>query len=152
VQKPRAVESTVRVRYAETDAEGVVYYANHFIYMEVGRVNYFRAMGIEPAELDRSGWGIVISEATCHYHAPARFDDRLIIRTWVENVRRSSFAFVYEIVRAADRRVIAAGRTVQVIVDLDTMRPIRLPPEMREILSAAPAPSNCEPSSQDTLC
>jgi acyl-CoA thioester hydrolase len=145
VNTPRVVESEVRVRYAETDAEGVVYYANHFVYMEVGRVNYFRALGVDPGHLEHSGQGIVITEAACRYHAPARFDDRLIIRAWVENVRRSSFTFVYEIVHAEDRRLIAAGRTVQVFVDLHSMRPIRLPPEIRNALLGAAAPPGNQP-------
>ncbi len=139
MHKPRVVESEVRVRYAETDAEGVVYYANHFVYMEVGRMNYFRALGVDRTFWQNAGWGIVIVEASCRYHAPARFDDRLIIRTWPEDVRRSSFTFAYEILNAEDRRLVATGRTVQVLVDLRSMRPIRLPPEVHSILCTAAA-------------
>ena len=142
VSQARVVESEIRVRYAETDAEGVVYYANHFVYMEVGRVNYLRAFGFDPSHWNHSDWGIVVVEASCRYRSPARFDDLLVIRTWPEDVRRSSFAFAYEIVRGEDGRLIADGRTVQVAVNLDTMRPIRLPPEIRETLSAAAAPSS----------
>lgn len=140
MEKPLAVESHVRVRYAETDAEGVVYYANHFVYMEVGRVNYFRTLGFDPATLDRTGRGIVIIEATCRYHSPARFDDPLLIRAWVDKLKRSSFEFAYEIWHEEDHRLIAEGRTVQVIVDLQTMRPIRIPQKMRDAMSAALGP------------
>ena len=139
---PRVVESELRVRYAETDADGVVYYANHSVYMEVGRVNYFRAAGLDPAALEHSGRGMVITEATCRYHAPARFDDRLIVRAWVENVRRTSFDFAYEIVRGEDGQLIAKGRTGQVFVDLSTMRPMRLPAEVRDVLSGAAGTSS----------
>jgi len=138
--EPLVVESRVRVRYAETDAEGVVYYANHFVYMEVGRVNYFRSLGFDPAALDRSGRGIVILEARCRYHSPARFDDPLLIRAWVDQVRRSSFEFGYEIWHEAEERLVAEARTVQVIVDLASMRPIRIPQEMREAMTAAQGP------------
>jgi acyl-CoA thioester hydrolase len=138
--EPQVVESHVRVRYAETDAEGVVYYANHFVYMEVARVNYFRALGFDPASLDRTGRGIVIIEATCRYHSPARFDDPLLLRAWVDKVNRSSFEFGYEIWHEVDDRLIAKGRTVQVVVDLQTMRPIRLPQEMRDAISMASGP------------
>ena len=134
---PRVVESRLRVRYAETDAEGVVYYANHFVYMEVGRVNFFRALGLGRDYWDSSDFGIVIAEASCRYHAPARFDDLLVIRTWVEDVRRSSFAFAYEIVKDEDGCLLADGRTVQVLVNLGTMRPTRLPPEVYDALCAA---------------
>ncbi len=140
MNKPRVVDSEVRVRYAETDAEGVVYYANHFVYMEVGRVNYLRVLGFDPSAGHR-GQGIVITEAACRYHSPARFDDRLIVRAWVENIRRSSFTFLYEIVHVEDRRLIAEGRTVQVFVDLNTMQPVRIPPQLRDLLCAAAAPS-----------
>lgn len=138
--EPQVVESHVRVRYAETDAEGVVYYANHFVYMEVARVNYFRTLGFDPASLDRTGRGIVIIEATCRYHSPARFDDPLLLRAWVDKVNRSSFEFGYEIWHEVDDRLIAKGRTVQVVVDLQTMRPIRLPQEMRDAISMASGP------------
>ncbi len=137
--KPRVVESQLRVRYAETDAEGVVYYANHFVYMEVGRVNYLRALGFDPNQWNESDWGIVVSEASCRYRSPARFDDILVVRTWVENVRRSSFAFVYEIMHAGEGRLVAEGRTVQVTVDLQSMRPIGLPSNIRELLSESSA-------------
>lgn len=135
------VESEIRVRYAETDAEGVVYYANHFVYMEVGRMNYLRALGLNRRFWQDTGLGIVIVEASCHYHAPARFDDLLVVRAWVEDVRRSSFAFSYEILNRETGRLLADGRTVQVFVDLHTMRPTRLPPEVRSVLCAAAAPA-----------
>jgi len=133
---PRVVESEVRVRYAETDAQGVVYYANYFVYMEVGRVNFLRALGLDRGFWERAGWGIVIVEASCRYHAPARFDDRLVIRTWLENVRRSSFTFAYEILNGENGHLLANGHTVQVFVDLRTMRPTRLPPAVHKVLSA----------------
>ncbi len=138
------VESQLRVRYAETDAEGVVYYANHFVYMEVGRVNYLRAMGFDPNQWNDSDWGIVVSEACCRYRSPARFDDILVVRAWVENVRRTSFTFAYEIMHAGEGRLIAEGRTVQVTVDLDTMRPIRLPSHIRELLTESSTPPDRE--------
>ncbi len=138
------VESQLRVRYAETDAEGVVYYANHFVYMEVGRVNYLRAMGFDPNQWNDSDWGIVVSEACCRYRSPARFDDILVVRAWVENVRRTSFTFAYEIMHAGEGRLIAEGRTVQVTVDLDTMRPIRLPSHIRKLLTESSTPPDRE--------
>ncbi len=143
----RVVESEVRVRYAETDAEGVVYYANHFVYMEVGRVNYLRALGIDRAYWQHADWGLVIVEASCQYHAPARFDDLLVVRTWMEDVRRTSFALRYDILDAETRRLLASGRTVQVFVRLATMRPVRLPPEVRAVLCGAAAPQSEMPQS-----
>lgn len=137
MNSPRVVESEVRVRYAETDAEGVVYYANHFVYMEVGRINFLRSLGINRAFWQHSGVGLVIAEAWCRYHAPARFDDLLLIRTWVEEIRRSSFSMRYDILNKDTGHLLAEGRTVQVFVSLETMRPMRLPPEAYQLLTAA---------------
>lgn len=137
VNQPRVVESKVRVRYAETDAEGVVYYANHFVYMEVGRINFLRSLGIDRTFWQRAGIGLVIVEASCKYRAPARFDDILVIRTSLEEVRRSSFSMCYEILDQHTANLLAEGRTVQVFVDLKTMRTMRLPPEAYELLRAA---------------
>lgn len=140
VSQPRVVESEVRVRYAETDAEGVVYYANHFVYMEVGRINFLRALGIDRTFWQRAGVGLVIVEASCRYRAPAYFDDVLLIRTSLEEVHRSSFSMRYEILNQQEKRMVAEGRTVQVFVDLKTMRTMRLPPEAYDLLSAAASP------------
>jgi len=137
VSQPHVHESEVRVRYAETDAEGVVYYANHFVYMEVGRINFLRALGIDRAFWQRAGIGLVIVEASCRYRAPAYFDDVLVIRTSLEEVRRSSFSMRYEILNQQTGRLLAQGRTVQVFVNLQTMHTMRLPPEACELLRAA---------------
>jgi acyl-CoA thioester hydrolase len=141
MSQSRCIESEVRVRYAETDAEGVVYYANHFVYMEVGRVNYLRALGLDRSLWTQSGGGLVIVEAFCRYLAPAHFDERLCIRTWTEQVRHSSFTLGYTIRNFDTGQTLAEGRTVQVLVDLSTMRPMRLSPEMRDALLAADSSS-----------
>ena len=136
-QTPRAVESEIRVRYAETDAEGVVYYANHFIYMEVARVNLLRELGFTLNYWQDHGLGIVIVEANCRYHSPARFDDILTARAWVEAVRRSSFTVAYEIWNRDERRLVAEGRTVQVLVHLAEMRSVALVAEVAQALREA---------------
>jgi len=140
MSQPRVVESEVRVRYAETDAEGVVYYANHFVYMEVGRINFLRALGIDRAFWQHAGIGLVIVEAFCKYRAPAHFDDLLVIRTSLEEVHRSSFSMHYDILNQQSKVLLAEGRTVQVFVDLKTMRTMRLPPEAHDLLRAAAPP------------
>jgi len=145
VNQSRVIESEVRVRYAETDAEGVVYYANHFVYMEVGRISLLRALGIDRAFWQRAGIGLVIVDASCKYRAPAYFDDILVIRTSLEEVRRSSFSMRYDIVNRQTERLLAEGRTVQVLVDLTTMRTMRLPTEAYELLSAAAQPNSQGP-------
>ena len=131
------VESTLRVRYAETDAEGVVYYANYLIYMEVARVNYLRNLGVDRKLWGEQGLGLVIAEALCRYHAPAHFDEELVIRAWLESAKRSSTVMRYEVVHKDSGRLLADGHTVQVFVDLRTMKPASIPADVLEKLHAA---------------
>lgn len=129
---PRVSHSPIRVRYAETDAQGVVYYANYLIWFEVGRVDFLRQAGVDYAELEARGQGVMIVEANCRYQAPARFNDELIVHTWCDELRHSSFRFRYEVRRG--EVTLAEGYTIQVFLDLKEGKSTRVPPEMREIL------------------
>jgi acyl-CoA thioester hydrolase len=133
--EPRVSQSHVRVRYAETDAQGIVYYANYLVWFEVGRVDYLRQMGADYASLEASGQGVMIVEANCRYHAPARFDDDLTIFTWCDQIRRSSFRFRYEVKRG--EAVLAEGHTIQVFMDMLQGKPMPIPPEVRALLEPA---------------
>ncbi len=126
-----------RVRFGETDLQGVVYYANYLLFAEVGRVAYLRALGIEYGR-DLTGQGIdfTIGEASVRYQAPLRFDDEYDIRVRVGEIRRSSWAFEYAFERADGLRC-ARARTIQVMLDLGTKRPTRIPPAIRERLERA---------------
>jgi acyl-CoA thioester hydrolase len=109
-------ETTVRVRYKETDQMGVVYYGNYFTYFEVGRVEYLRDRGMsykQMEELDNSY--IVVAESHCRHLRPARYDDILRIRTRVSRARRRTLNFVYEIVNDATGELLATGETVHVV-------------------------------------
>ncbi len=131
------VESHLRVRYAETDAQGVVYYAHYLVWFEVGRVNYLRALGFDYRALEETGVGVVIAEARCRYLAPARFDDEITIQTWVEGVGRSSLSFAYAVLNRASGERLAEGSTVVVFVTLRGQpRPTDIPPELRRALVA----------------
>lgn len=136
-QPATVVESLVRVRYAETDAEGVVYYANYFIYMEVARVNYLRSLGVDRRLWGEQGLGLVIAEAACRYHAPAHFDEELVLRAWMESTRSSSSTMRYEVLHKDSGRLLADGHTVQVFVNLETMKPAPIPAEVLAKLRAA---------------
>ena len=76
-----ALETRLRVRYAETDQMGVVYYANYFIWMEVGRVEFCRTSGIRYRDIEAGGYLLVVAEANCRYITPARYDDEIVIST-----------------------------------------------------------------------
>ncbi len=127
------VATEVRVRYAETDAQGVVYYANYFVWFEVARMSYLRAIGYDYATLERDGLGFVIAEATCQYQAPAHFDEELVVRTSVGEIRNRSFVFEYEVYNKESGQLLATGSTVQVFID-EGRRPREIPPKLRAIL------------------
>ena len=114
----RVCEVTIRVRYAETDQMGVVYHANHFIWFEVGRVEFLRQLGFSYREMEEQDrCFIAVVDARCRYKAPARYDDELIVCTHLKNVRESLVHFGYELVRASDRVLLAEGETMHIVTD-----------------------------------
>lgn len=92
----------IRVRYEETDAAGVVYYANYLVYFEVARVESLRAVGMPITEVERRGVLLPAVNATCTYHSPAHVDDLLDVAMWTDHVGRSSFGFGYQVRRVAE--------------------------------------------------
>ena len=133
----RVSEAEVRVRYAETDALGVAYYASHLIWFEVGRVTLLRDLGLDFAAAERDEISFVVAEATCHYHAPAHFDERLVVRTWIDRLSARSFVTAYEIMSWDAGETIATGRTTQVFVDKKSHKPVTIPPQARTLLERA---------------
>jgi len=116
--KGRISEVTIRVRYAETDQMGVVYHANHFVWFEVGRVEFFRQLGFSYKDMEQQyGCHIAVVDARCRYKAPARYDDEVVVRTQLKNARESMVHFGYELVRAADELLLAEGETMHVVID-----------------------------------
>ncbi len=93
-------ETRIRVRYAETDQMGVVYHANHFIWFEVGRVEFLRQLGFSYKDMEQQDdCFIAVVDARCRYKAPALYDDEVIVRTHLKNIRESVIHFGYELVR-----------------------------------------------------
>jgi acyl-CoA thioester hydrolase len=114
----RVSEATVRVRYAETDQMGVVYHANYLVWFEVGRVEFLRQLGFSYKEMEQQdGCHIAVVDARCRYKAPARYDDEVIIRTHLKNVRESLVHFGYELLRSSDGLLLAEGETTHVVID-----------------------------------
>jgi acyl-CoA thioester hydrolase len=118
-QHPQAINETrLRVRYAETDQMGVVYHSNHFIWFEVGRVELLRQMGFSYRDMEsQDNRFIAVAEAKCRYRAPARYDEEVLVRTQLLNVRESVVHFGYELRRAADRALLAEGETTHIVTD-----------------------------------
>jgi acyl-CoA thioester hydrolase len=126
------VHVDVRVRFAETDAQGVVYHANFLVYCEVARTEYFRALyGELTADERRHGrdYDTTIVHAACDYRAPARFDDSLRIWCRVAELGRSSLTFAYRVARITDEQLICEARTVQVAISRATRKSTPLPSE-----------------------
>jgi acyl-CoA thioester hydrolase len=124
--------SRVRVRYAETDQMGVVYYANYFVWFEVGRTDWLRGSGWTYREMEAAGVSLPVVEAHCQYRQPAKYDDELEIRTTGSMASPTRLQFGYEIVRSADGVALATGRTVHASLDRDG-RPCRLPDRARAL-------------------
>ena len=126
--------STLRVRYAETDKMGVVYYANYFVWFEVGRADLLRSLGWTYREMELAGVSLPVIEAHCEYRRPARYDDDLEVRTEGRMLSLVRMEFSYEVVRRDDRSIAASGRTVHAALDQDG-RPCRLPARIREVFA-----------------
>lgn len=139
----RHVETRLRVRYAETDQMGMVYYANYLVWMEIGRTDFCIQAGFRYRELEEAdGCAIVVSEATCRYRAPARYDDEILIRTTLARLRRRGLGFTYDIRNAATGESLAQGRTSHIVIGLGNSRPRALPDAYyRILLPWAPAPA-----------
>jgi len=133
-------ETTVRVRYAETDKMGIVYYANYLIWFEIGRSEYCRARGFSYKDMEENDEAfLVVAESYCRYKSPAFYDDELIVRTHITELRRRSLRFGYEITRATDNQIIAEGETGHVITDRQG-RVRSLPDIFRQTLATANTP------------
>jgi acyl-CoA thioester hydrolase len=126
--------TTQRVRYAETDKMGVVYYANFLVWFEVARADLLRSLGWTYREMEAAGVSLPVIEAHCEYARPARYDDEIEIRTEGEMVSAVRMRFNYTVVRRADQVVAAQGHTVHAAVDASG-RPCRLPARVKEVFS-----------------
>ena len=116
------VTTEVRVRYAETDQMGIVYYANYLVWFEIGRVELLRALGLTYSQLEIEHQCILpVIEACCRYRAPARYDDQILIETRPSMLRGSVLKFAYQVWRKAteaeERKLLAEGETVHVVCD-----------------------------------
>ena len=136
-------DARVRVRYAETDQMGVVYHANYFVWFEVGRVELMRALGVEYKKMEKEDdCHIVVADAHCHYHHPARYDEVLRVRTRIAESKNRVVKFSYELFRDSDGTLLANGNTTHIICG-GNGKPKLLPEKYRKIMVASPAP---EPS------
>jgi len=130
----RTTSSTVRVRYAETDKMGVVYYANYLVWFEVGRTDWLRDTGWSYRAMEEDGLALPVIEAHCDYRLSAKYDDEIEIRTRARRLSPLRIQFDYEAVRRADGAAIASGHTVHATIDRQG-RPVRLPERVKDLFA-----------------
>jgi len=124
-----------RVTYGETDAMGIVYYANYLRWFEMGRTELMRSLGISYKEMEDQGTYLPVSEIFCKYLVPARYDDLLIIETSVGFLKLASIQFVYRILRKSDGAELVTGTTLHAFLDKEG-RIVRVPGPLKEKLQA----------------
>lgn len=126
----------VRVYYEDTDAGGVVYYANYLKFFERARTEWLRELGFEQEDLRRR-YGLVfaVRRACVDYLTPARFDDRLVVTASIARSGRAGLDFLQEAIRAVDARHCARGEMSIVCLRLDDWRPARMPRELLEAIA-----------------
>jgi len=127
-------ETEQRVYYADTDHEGVVYYANYLKWFEIGRTEILRQCGYDYSDIEKKSLIVPIVEVKCNYQEPARYNDIIIIKTTIENIGNSSIKFHYQIIRKKDGKLLAKGYTVNVFVDTKTMKSTKIPDELKKAL------------------
>jgi len=131
--------SQVRVRYAETDKMGFVYYSNFFVYFEVARADFLRELKLPYRSMEEQDIFMPVTECGCRYRTPGRYDDELEIVTQLEMLSRLKLKFLYEVFRKGSDHPIADGFTVHVPVT-SAGAPRRLPTGYLEALSASATP------------
>jgi len=133
--------SEIRVRYAETDQMGIVHHANYLIWFEAARSDFCRARGFSYKEMEEKDNALlVVAESYCRYKSPSFYDDLMIVRVKVGEIRSRSLRFIYEVHRPSDNTLIAEGETLHLVTDEN--KKIRLLPEVyRAKLMAEPLPA-----------
>jgi acyl-CoA thioester hydrolase len=122
-------ETEIRVRYAETDKMGIVHHSNYLIWFEAGRSDLCRARGFSYKEMEEQDNALmVVAESYVRYKSPAFYEDVLVIRTQVAEVRSRSIRFIYEIYRESDEALLAEGETLHLVTDVN--KKVKLIPEI----------------------
>lgn len=126
-----------RVRYAETDQMGVVYHANYLVWMEIGRVELVRSLGLSYKDLEASeGIFLGVVEASCRYQFPARYDQEIVVETEIVTANARMVEFSYRILAADSEKLLARGSTKHLWLNRE-LRPSRLPEKYQSVLRVA---------------
>lgn len=126
--------SQLRVRYAETDAMGVVHHAAYVPWLEVGRVNLLRAAGAPYGDIEARGLLVVLSDLQVRYRSPARFDDLIEVHTTLIALKSRQLVFEYRVVLAEQGNICVEGTTHHIVVQRATMKPVLFPADLHALL------------------
>ncbi len=132
-------EVRCRVNYSEIDQMGVVYHARYVVWLDIARTEYLRAGGLSYRELEERGFRLVVGALSLRYLRPARYDDECRVRCWVREAASRRVTFGYAIERVTDGELLVTGTTAMFALD-QTMRPTRLPDDVRALLQPASDP------------
>ena len=124
-----------RVSYGETDAMGVVYYAEYFHLFERARGEYIRRCGMSYAQVEKKGLFLPVREAQCRYRSPARYDDTVLVRAAISQWGRASLRYVYEIWNEDKTTLLVTGMTQHAVTDRES-RPVPVPDWLRALVVA----------------
>ena len=122
-----------RIRYADTDHFGVVYYARYLEWFEAGRTEILRMNGITYAELENEGYFAPVVEVKISYKAPPRYDDVVLLETEIANIGNSSIRFNYKVFKKEDMKLLAEGHTVNVFIN-KSMKPVPIPETIKKLI------------------
>ena len=125
-----SIEISIRARYAETDAMGVVHHASYVIWLEQGRTELLRALGVSYRAIEAAGYFVVLSDLQVRYHAAARYDDLVLLRATLDGIRSRQLSFAYQLRLGATGALLVTARSEHIVVSRATGRPTRLPPEL----------------------
>lgn len=124
----------LRVRFAETDLQGIVFNANYLMYYDVAWTEYFRAMGLDYQKMLEMDADTVLAKTTMEYKSPARFDEVLEIYTRVSRIGNSSLTFDFAIYPQGEDRLVNTASSLYVCIDSKTLKPVRVPDPLRRLL------------------
>ena len=119
------VDTRIRVRYKETDQMGVVHHSNYYVWFEVARTEYLRKQGISYSEMEKRGIMLPLTETHCKYLQGAKYDDIVIVRTYMSRFSGARITMEYDVIREMDDCLLAKGKTVHAITD-NNLKPINI--------------------------
>ena len=130
------IEFEELVRYSETDQMGVAHNKNYFGWFEIGRTEYCRQKNIPYKDIEAQGFYLVVVEAFCRYKKPLKYDQKFIIRVFLEKITPKKLEFTYELVTKEGKKLIASGHTVHIVTNSEA-KTCSLPPHIINSLKAS---------------